>query len=335
MEEGGGKYDAEKSLHEVHLSVLPSQGSVYTSCQVPGEKGVCTAKMLVGALAKNFKSLSFANPPDVEIKEMMYAYLPQGCEIISIDVFKSFDPKRQLMTGITWTTAAEEDDHSVSYYFNTYESLLDMETINCIDSIELEFVPYQLTHVDFEKNEEAFIISGSDLKCHVFFYDKDNNSYAEAADEFVDEYFPELMEQSPSVALWVDFIYLHSHKKRLTAMGHECGKIILYVVDVDDSEILSKHVADLEGPISRVEFFQTKILPVPAEIQRYMSDDAKLARESVLPTVRLLALSSVLPSVVYYDMETRGLGQSVTLDQSDEYDVATCASMADIDLDGR
>ena len=37
--------------------------------------------------------------------------------------------------------------------FNIYESSLDYEIMNCIDSIELDFVPYQLTHTTYNSNQ--------------------------------------------------------------------------------------------------------------------------------------------------------------------------------------
>ena len=37
---------------------------------------------------------------------------------------------------------------------------------------------------------------------------------------------------------------------------------------------------------------------------------------------------------VFYDLETEGLSKSKALPSSDEFDVATCCTLADIDFDG-
>ena len=50
--------------------------------------------------------------------------------------------------------------------------------------------------------------------------------------------------------------------------------------------------------------------------------------------VNVLVLSSLSMTRIFYDIETEGLSKSKTLPSSDEFDVATCCTLADIDFDG-
>ena len=48
----------------------------------------------------------------------------------------------------------------------------------------------------------------------------------------------------------------------------------------------------------------------------------------------MLVLSSLSMTRVFYDLELEGLSKSKVLPSSDEFDVATCCTLADIDFDG-
>ena len=86
--------------------------------------------------------------------------------------------------------------------FNIYESSLDYEIMNCIDSIELDFVPYQLTHTTYNSNQDpCFVLSGSDQKIHIFCCSQEQ-TFAEVE---ADDIFPELLKELPSVALSIAF----------------------------------------------------------------------------------------------------------------------------------
>ena len=50
--------------------------------------------------------------------------------------------------------------------------------------------------------------------------------------------------------------------------------------------------------------------------------------------INVLVLSSLSMTRIFYDIETEGLSKSKTLPSSDEFDVATCCTLADIDFDG-
>ena len=46
------------------------------------------------------KVYSCANAPKVDVLEKMFAYMPQGCQVISVDIFQSSETPLELITGI-------------------------------------------------------------------------------------------------------------------------------------------------------------------------------------------------------------------------------------------
>ena len=91
-------YDAKNGLKDVYHGAMPCQSSVYASCAIPAY-GVMPARILLSPLLKNFKVYSCANAPKVDVFEKMFAYIPQGCQVISIDVFQAEETPLELITG--------------------------------------------------------------------------------------------------------------------------------------------------------------------------------------------------------------------------------------------
>jgi len=297
-------YNPKDGLKEVYHGALPCQSSIYASCTIPEQKGVRPARILLSPLLKNFNVYSCANAPKVDVLEKMFAYMPQGCQIISIDVFQAEETPLEIITGITWAASPVENE-SETFVFNIYESSLDYEIMNCIDSIELDFVPYQLTHTTYNSNQDpCFVLSGSDQKIHIFCCSQEQ-TFAEVE---ADDIFPELLKELPSVALSIAFKCHDS--KRYTAIGLECGTFITFIVDLESNEVVEKLTFSFEGPLTKVIFF-------PTEDQ-----------------IKVLVLSSLSMTRVFYDLELEGLSKSKVLPSSDEFDVATCCTLADIDFDG-
>ena len=81
---------------------------------------------------------------------------------------------------------------------------------------------------------------------------------------------------------------------------------LTFIVDLDTNEVTEKLTFSFEGPLTKVIFF-----PVPDEI-------------------KVLVLSSLSLTRIFYDIDTEGLSKSKTLPSSDEFDVATCCTLADI-----
>ena len=248
MEQNESEY-FKNDFKAVFHGDLPSQSSIYTSCIVPPSSGR-PSRILLSPLVQSFRVYSCSQAPKVDVFEKMYAYLHHGCQIISIHIFSASETPLEFITGITWSNNLDED--SQAYFFNIYESSADYDLINCIDSLELDFVPYQLTHTPYNsEGHTCFILSGSDNRIHVFCYGLEQ-AYAEVE---VDELFPEFVKDLPSVALSVDFKCQDG--KRYTGIGLECGTFITFIVDLETMEIIDKYQYSFEGPLTNVIFFPT------------------------------------------------------------------------------
>lgn len=296
------KKDKNDPVQEVFYATLPCQTNVYTSCIIPSQNRP-DSRILLSPLMKNFRVYSCGSSPKlpkIDIDEKMFAYLPQeGCEIISVDVFQSVETPLELITGITWASHNESQ-----IYFNIYESGLEYEMINIIDSLELDFMPYQLTHTLYNDEQTCFVMTASDQKVHIFCYSQDQQNYTEVEAEDV---FVEFANEFPSVALWVDF-KIHDDK-RYTAVALECGTFFTFVVDNVENQVLEKLEFTFQGPLTRVIFF-------PGD------------------KVQILVLASLSLSRIFYQVDTEGLNRSSILPSSDEFDISTCCTLADLDFDG-
>lgn len=158
-------------------------------------------------------------------------------------------------------------------------------------SIEIDFIPYHLTHCTTSNNEVivyqlffklqlnlwifqvAIVLSGSDNKVHIFSED----SITHFAQERVE--YPEMPELSgrefPSVVLWVEF-FKFNQQFRFTAVGCECGALFLFKVDLKTNVITSSFNVNHGISITSCHFF--------------MSDDE---------SVQLLVTSALLPATIY------------------------------------
>lgn len=298
---------ALNDFKEVFHSILPCQSSIYTSCQIPRSKHQSASRILLSPIKRNFNvfSCSKRSLPRIEVNEKMFAYLPSNCQIISIDVLESNETQSPIITGIAGATSTTNRDQ-IQYFFNIYESSHDYEKINIIDSLELEFVPYQLTHTLFNDDQTCFVLSGSDDKIHIFCYNQSTFSEVEAED-----LFPEFANELPSIALTLDFMHNQDKSKRYTAVGLECGTFLFFIIDIDDNQIDGKFEYSFQGPVTSVHFF----------------------REN--EEVQILAVASLSLSQVFYNVVKDGLSNNSVLPGSDEFDVATCCTLADFDFDGR
>lgn len=302
---------ALNDFKEVFHSILPCQSSIYTSCQIPKSKTQPSSRILLTPLVRNFNVFSCPkrSNPRIDVNEKMFAYLPSNCQIISIDVLESNETQSPIVTGITGATQPSNRDQSEpQYFFNIYESSHEYDKINIIDSLELDYVPYQLSHTNFNDDQTCFVLSGSDDKVHIFCCNQSTFSEVEAED-----LFPEFANEFPSIAMTLDFKYNQDKSKRYTAIGLECGTFLFYIIDVDENQIDKKFEFNFQGPLTNAQFFQQN------------------EREGL----QILALASLSCSRVFYNVVQDGLCNSVELPASDEFDVATCCTLADFDFDGR
>lgn len=139
-------------MSEAHFSGLPYQSNVYgmTTLNI-GDAN----KVLVSCLQRNVFCIEYMrNKKNVltpSSREIHFTYLPEGADVIAIDAFsKSVPDNLDIIIGIAFIRPGE--NQLPKHYLNIYSqsepgSGLDLDRIaqGC-QSLELNFIPYQLTH---------------------------------------------------------------------------------------------------------------------------------------------------------------------------------------------
>ncbi|XP_022251531.1 KICSTOR complex protein kaptin-like isoform X2 [Limulus polyphemus] len=291
------------SFEEAHFSELPSQGNIYgLSSLTVGT----TNKVLVASLRRKVFCVDYAQSRIPSTREINFTYIPAGAEIISVDAFNKSLENHDFVIGITFIKSSESQS---SQYLNIYSDwepgrLFDLDIIaqGC-QSLELDFIPYQLTHAQLHTSEGTEIVcllSGSDCKVHLYREDHSQQCFFE---QTTTDFFPEF-DDLPSIVHAINTCYIEENKKRLTAVGCEDGYIRMCIVNVNSNDMLKKLRGDKETT------FQ-------------------------LPEIHLLVISTLEPSVVYWNAYENDLTQQLILPESDYYDCVTCGIVADINMDGK
>ncbi|KAG1681056.1 KICSTOR complex protein kaptin [Nymphon striatum] len=197
------------------------------------------------------------------------------------------------------------------YFLNLYSDCdsgtafdLDRLAQTCM-SIQLDFIPYQLTHTELileNSKEIVWLLSGSDNKVHLFREDKLNicNSFNE---DICEEYFPEFID-CPSIVLMMKIKYFDDYKKRLTVFGCENGYIKTAVVKTESS--VGEESQDSTDSSTSDDFLQFHILACSA-----------------------LELTAVFRNVLEDEFKNAKI-----LKNSNKFDCVLAGCVADIDMDG-
>lgn len=108
------------------------------------------------------------------------------------------------------------DNNSLETFLNIYsdeEFNIDNIAQNCL-CVELNFIPYHLTHTDLITwvdnapiKEKVFVLSGSDHKIHIFRETKENHNFKEID---CDSHFPEFYNP-PAVVMWICVYYINDN----------------------------------------------------------------------------------------------------------------------------
>ena len=113
-------------------------------------------------------------------QEIQFTYIPSGAEIISIDAFNHSPVTDDFVIGITIIKSAETG--SPGQFLNIYSDWehgndLELENLaqTCL-SLELDYVPYQLTHCTVAtthaaaagEEETVWLLAGSDRLIHPY-----------------------------------------------------------------------------------------------------------------------------------------------------------------------
>lgn len=332
-------------MSEAHFSVLPSQSNIYgmTTLNI-GDAN----KVLVSCLQRNVFCIEYArnkkNMLTPSSREIHFTYLPEGADVIAIDAFsKSAPDNLDIIIGIAFIRPGE--NQLAKHYLNIYSQSepgcgLDLDGIaqGC-QSLELDFVPYKLTHASLFPNrtrpksrEFVFLLCGSDARIHLFREDI-HQTYSEIP---VQSYFPEF-ENVPDIVLAMDLKYREGNNTRISAIGCESGLIQVTRTAQDKSgkiQILSAYEVDLDSPISALHLFEDSTsLPLPDFLKD--TDLGKTYSESTTtPKTHLLIGRALIPSFVYRDVINWGIDKHAMLPSSDDFDSVVCGCIADIDMDG-
>ncbi|CAB4068630.1 BACURD [Lepeophtheirus salmonis] len=343
--------DEAGDFHDVHLHHLQSQGNIYTLSKIiaPSRKDVKDDRKErdVFILASTLNRRSFtlqcrgssSNTPRIISKEIHFTYIPSGAEIISIDAFRREDLK-DYVVGITIIikspTSSENATNSGGQFFNIYSDDIPLEDTlahNC-QSLELDFIPYQLSHAPVKgpQGSIVWLLSGSDSQIHPYSYESEGQVYSKIP---LSACFPELEEEkdtSLSIVQWLDIIYYETESDmyRLCATGREDGRLKVTRFNLKSStlEALWIHEA-MEDPICSLKFFQSTLhCPTPKILEGFPhSNDTKEWNLAVA-----YALSE---AKVFHDINQNGLEDFETLKNSHNFDVPTSVLIADVNFDGK
>ncbi|EGG19027.1 hypothetical protein DFA_02270 [Cavenderia fasciculata] len=124
-------------------------------------------------------------------------------------------------------------------------------------NIYLDFVPYQLIHTTCNivsgqnnKNQQVFLLSGSDEKIHLYHLNE-HNEYIEGD---LSKYFPEMVNL-PSLALKIEIVYYLNY--RLVAIGFQSGYLQLTITNLDNNNVTTDSYY-FDGPVQAISIFSDK-----------------------------------------------------------------------------
>jgi hypothetical protein len=143
--------------------------------------------------------------------------------------------------------------HYLNIYFDwdpNQANTLEVVAQSCQQTLPLPYTPFLLRHVKAVfppspsstdpsrrlRDEDGWVVSGSDAKVHLYLEDRARGTYYEAP---VAKFFPEL-DSCPSVVLTASVLYPGdggSLSERVTAFGCECGYIGVALVDTWQTQV--------------------------------------------------------------------------------------------------
>ncbi|XP_011859210.1 PREDICTED: kaptin-like [Vollenhovia emeryi] len=328
------------SLIDAHWFPLASQGNIYSMTKLCSSSS--SNKLLVASLKRKIYSCEYHQTSEFlrpMVKELLFTYIPSGTEIIAIDAYNKSDAGDSFVIGITIMKTSTD---TIERYLNIYtEGAIDgegdegssIEAIaqNCL-MVELSYIPYHLYHTVLPQENSAqevvWLISGSDYKIHMIREDKLSHVYSESS---VENHFPELHDIQ-AIALWINIYYYDNYKRRVTAIGCDCGLVKIALVSVVDLQVSRSWLLRYDSPVPSVIVF-------PHRNPISKPDFVDVKPEKCVPKDDILKLNIVISStsnaVVFKDILEHGMKQDVILSGSESSDSILCCCIADINMDGQ
>jgi len=272
-----------------------------------------------------------------QTKQLQFTYLPNGSEIVSIDAFNKSSETNDFVIGVTIVKGSETG--SCGQYINIYsdwqpdaQNIDDCESEHSCLSLELEFIPYQLSHV-IVGSQFYWILGGSDNKIHVFSEAESIQSYEELEE---DDTLAEFAAPLPCVPLFTDIFT----KDGIRTTGTVCenGYLVVSKVDVQRNELLKTWNTTFDAPLTSIAFIrhQTHQLKKPEFLSKVLPDEISSSSVTKEQTKLSLAVGySLKESMVFTDIDTHGLTKIQWLESSFDYDCVTCLWVADITFQGK
>ncbi|KAF5298731.1 hypothetical protein FQR65_LT09600 [Abscondita terminalis] len=235
------------------------------------------------------------------------------------------------------------DLHTLETFLNIYSGWeeskeFNMESLsqNCLNNIELRYIPYHLTHTYLVKwnedgtvdKETVFVLSGSDNKVHVYQENRTNHMYKEVE---LAEHFPEFVKPA-SVVMWMDIYYFDNYSERLTVFGCECGYMRLCRYNLKSSKIMFNFSTNFNGTISNVRIYpEQRVYEQPKCMKEVYKEPTT---ENSDPNLNVIITNTLLPPVHFRDVLQFGLARYECLPRLDLSSVYSSIEIADINFDG-
>ncbi|XP_048840081.1 KICSTOR complex protein kaptin [Brienomyrus brachyistius] len=319
-------------LVEDSFSRFPSQSNIYGLCQA-GERELLAATLKGKVVCFKYQDLRQKIRPVA--KEVQFTYIPVDAEIVSIDSFNKSPPNRGLVVGITFIKDSGDKASPFLNIYCDYEpgSEFNLESVaqSCLN-LELRFTPFQLYHTEVQcgdSNETVFLLSGHDQQIHLY---KENASLHQFEEQPIGKLFPELQDL-PSNVIWMDMMRV-SAGRRLSAFGCQNGCVGLALVKQEGPEILQSWQIQQDSPVSKVLLFSLETPRPQTRTDQDASAHTSQITEDGDESYNLLVTSTIEMAVVYRDVHTCGLANSICLPESNQYDVVLCALVTDLEFDG-
>merc|ERR1719445_2219756 len=253
-----------ENLLDAHTFSLDFQGNTYSTTTITQSH---TTKLIVATINRKVFCMELsmshcARPCGCVVvpqsQEIQFTYIPSGAEIISIDAFNRSTVRNDFVIGVTIIKSV--DGGSPGQYLNIYsdqdstsETELELDNLaqSCL-SLELEFVPYQLSHCRLVEETPVRLLGGSDRRIHVY-AERQVHMYTEVDPSMK---LPEFQDPFPSVPLWTD-IRIEGNV-RISATGCECGFLQVTMVEISSCQVLSRFTHEFDGPLTCTRLFRVE-----------------------------------------------------------------------------